>query len=75
MMTNGSPRVTRSAYVPDMSEAVSVEFCDCPRTDHVGSVDGHCTRPSIRSEESGDSEVDFSRYTECGSPCSSSSCE
>ena len=42
------------------------ELCDCPRADHVDSVDGHCTNPSIRSEESADTEVDFSRYSECG---------
>lgn len=44
----------------------STELCDCPRTDHVDSVDGHCTNPSIRSEEAGNTEVDLSRYSECG---------
>lgn len=44
----------------------STELCDCPRRDHVGSGDGHCTLPSIRSEESEDAEVDYSRYSECG---------
>lgn len=44
----------------------STELCDCPRTDHVGSEDGHCLNPSIRSEEAGDTEVDYSRYSECG---------
>lgn len=42
------------------------ELCDCPRRDHIGSVDGHCTLPSIRSEEDSDDAVDFSRYSECG---------
>jgi hypothetical protein len=42
------------------------ELCDCPRTDHLDSADGHCTNPSIRSEGSGDMEVDLSRYSEYG---------
>lgn len=42
------------------------ELCDCPRRDHVGSVDGYCVNPSIRSEEADDTEVNFSRYSECG---------
>lgn len=37
-----------------------------PRRDHVDSVDGHCTLPSIRSEEAGDTDVDYSKYTQCG---------
>jgi hypothetical protein len=47
-----------------MPESAS-ELCDCPRRDHVGSADGHCINPSIRSE-SGDTEIDRSRYSECG---------
>lgn len=42
------------------------ELCDCPRRDHIGSTDGHCNLPSIRSEEVSDSEVDFSRWSQCG---------
>lgn len=42
------------------------ELCDCPRRDHIGSADGRCNLPSIRSEEVSDSEVDFSRWSECG---------
>jgi hypothetical protein len=49
-----------------MTGSVSVELCDCPRTDHVDSVHGHCTLPSIRSEEASDSEVAFSRWSQCG---------
>lgn len=39
----------------------AVELCDCPRTDHLDSVDGHCTLPSIRSES-----PDLTGYSECG---------
>ncbi|WP_078321688.1 hypothetical protein [Mycobacteroides chelonae] len=42
------------------------ELCDCPRRDHLGSADGRCNLPSIRSEEVSDSEVDLSRWSECG---------
>lgn len=49
-----------------MTESKSAEQCDCPRRDHVDSADGCCTLPSIRSEEAGDTEVDYSRYSECG---------
>lgn len=44
-----------------MTESAPIELCDCPRRDHVDSADGHCTLPSIRSEE-----VDYSRYSQCG---------
>lgn len=49
-----------------MTESAPVELCDCPRRDHIGSEDGHCTLPSIRSEEATDTEVDLSRWSECG---------
>ncbi|SKE69488.1 Uncharacterised protein [Mycobacteroides abscessus subsp. massiliense] len=42
----------------------STELCDCPRTDHVGSPDGHCTLPSIRGEEPEDPTL--ARYSWCG---------
>lgn len=42
----------------------STELCDCPRTDHVGSPDGHCTLPSIRGEEPEDPTL--VRYSWCG---------
>ncbi|MCV7194145.1 hypothetical protein [Mycolicibacterium brumae] len=44
----------------------STELCDCPRRDHISSADGHCLNPSIRSEETGDPDIDPSRYSECG---------
>lgn len=44
----------------------STELCDCPRRDHIGSEDGRCPNPSIRSEEADDTAVDYSRYSECG---------
>lgn len=46
--------------------AAPVEQCDCPRRDHGDSADGSCINPSIRGEESSNTAVDFSRYTECG---------
>lgn len=49
-----------------MTESAPVELCDCPRRDHVDSADGRCTLPSIRSEEAGDTDVDYSKYTLCG---------
>ncbi|GAB19393.1 hypothetical protein GOEFS_083_00240 [Gordonia effusa NBRC 100432] len=49
-----------------MTESAPVELCDCPRRDHIGSEDGRCTLPSIRSEEAGDTDVDYSKYTQCG---------
>ena len=49
-----------------MTETAPDERCDCPRRDHIDSDDGHCTNPSIRSEEPSDTEIDFSRYTACG---------
>ncbi|QZT56213.1 hypothetical protein [Mycolicibacterium austroafricanum] len=54
----------RRAMLRFMTE--STELCDCPRRDHVGSEDGHCLNPSIRSEEAGGADVDYSRYSECG---------
>lgn len=54
------------AMLRPMPETAPTELCDCPRRDHVDSVDGHCTLPSIRSEEADDTEVGFSRYSECG---------
>ena len=44
----------------------STELCDCPRRDHIGSENGSCLNSSIRSEETGDTEVDHSRDSECG---------
>lgn len=44
----------------------STELCDCPRRDHVDSADGCCTLPSIRSEEAGDTDIDYSKYSQCG---------
>lgn len=38
------------------------ELCDCPRRDHIGSADGHCANPSLRSEE----PEALARYTTCG---------
>lgn len=52
----------RRAMLRFMTE--STELCDCPRRDHVGSPDGHCTLPSIRGEEPEDSTL--ARYTWCG---------
>lgn len=49
-----------------MNEAPPTELCDCPRRDHTGSENGCCLSPSIRSEEADDTEVDYSRYSECG---------
>lgn len=49
-----------------MTESAPVELCDCPRRDHIGSTDGHCLNPSIRSEEAGGADVDLSRWSECG---------
>ncbi len=49
-----------------MTESASTELCDCPRRDHIGAPDGGCMNPSIRSDEAGDTEVDLSRYSECG---------
>lgn len=40
-----------------MTESAPVELCDCPRRDHVGSPDGRCTLPSIRSEEAGNTVI------------------
>ena len=56
----------RRAMRSPMTESAPVELCDCPRRDHVDSADGHCTLPSIRSEEAGDPDVDYSKYTQCG---------
>lgn len=44
-----------------MTESTSTERCDCPRRDHIGSMDGRCTLPSLRSES-----PDLSGYSECG---------
>ncbi len=44
-----------------MTESAPVELCDCPRRDHIGSEDGRCTLPSLRSES-----PDLSGYDECG---------
>ena len=49
-----------------MTEVPPIELCDCPRRDHLGSAAGRCISPSIRSQEADDTEVDFSRYSECG---------
>ncbi|QHN16569.1 hypothetical protein [Gordonia amarae] len=53
-----------------MTESKSAEQCDCLRRDHVDSADGHCTLPSIRSEEPEDSTL--ARYSWCG--CCTADC-
>lgn len=45
-------------------ETTSHELCDCPRRDHVDSVDGHCVNQSVRSEDP--ESFAGSRYSECG---------
>uniref|UniRef100_UPI0037CB5290 hypothetical protein n=1 Tax=Mycolicibacterium sp. TaxID=2320850 RepID=UPI0037CB5290 len=47
---------------PAMTE--STELCDCPRTDHIGSADGRCVEPSIRSEDPADPTL--AKYSCCG---------
>lgn len=54
----------RRAMLRCMSEVSSNETCDCPRRDHLGSVNGRCTNPSLRSEEHAD--PGYGRYTQCG---------
>lgn len=49
-----------------MPESAPTELCDCPRSDHVGSEDAHCMNPSIRSDEAGDTDADYSRWSQCG---------
>lgn len=44
-----------------MTESTSTERCDCPRRDHIGSEDGRCVNPPLRSES-----PDLSGYSECG---------
>ncbi|MBN3458256.1 hypothetical protein JNN96_29885 [Mycobacterium sp. DSM 3803] len=41
-----------------------IELCDCPRTDHIGSADGRCVEPSIRSEDPADPKL--AKYSSCG---------
>lgn len=47
-----------------MTESAPTELCNCPRRAHVDSADGHCTLPSIRSEDPADPML--AKYTWCG---------